>query len=145
MFGYNATAALALRWWLATRALPVERFYRRTMNALAIADIVVFAVAAHLGGGAESLGDARNRLAEVPIMATKSNVVATAAGGGRSSDRRMRDTKSRADGLARSRRGVTPARAQRRSPLGRATLFWERKMARDIKASRAQLEQRPDR
>ena len=56
VFTYNACAAFALRRWLATRTMPIERFYRRTMNTLAVADMVIFAAGGHLGGGAESLG-----------------------------------------------------------------------------------------
>ncbi len=56
VFGFNGVAAWAIRHWEATRRTPIERFYRRTMNALALADVVVFAAGAHIGGGAESLG-----------------------------------------------------------------------------------------
>jgi len=56
VFGYNALAAAAVRRWLRTRSMPIERFYRITMNALAAADMGILAAGAHMGGGAESLG-----------------------------------------------------------------------------------------
>jgi signal transduction histidine kinase/CheY-like chemotaxis protein len=56
VFAYNGVAALAIRRWVAAPFAPITRFYRITMNALAVGDLFVFAAGAHMGGGAESLG-----------------------------------------------------------------------------------------
>jgi signal transduction histidine kinase/ActR/RegA family two-component response regulator len=56
VFGYTAVAALVIRRWERTPFMPLARFYRVLMNALAVADLSIFAVSAHVSGGAEALG-----------------------------------------------------------------------------------------
>ncbi len=56
VFAFTAYAGRAIRRWVGARSTPIARFYRRTMNALAVADIVVLTAGAYMGGGAEALG-----------------------------------------------------------------------------------------
>ncbi len=56
VFAFTATAAIAIHVWTRLRFASITRFYRVTMNALAIADMTVFVTAGHMSGGPESLG-----------------------------------------------------------------------------------------
>jgi signal transduction histidine kinase len=56
VYGYTGIASVAIRRWQRQPFLPIERFYRITMNGMAIGDMLVFGYGGHISGGAESLG-----------------------------------------------------------------------------------------